>query len=205
MSTSLPRKPGRPAKPPDAPPAPYRRLCEEDFARLFAAVAQHGSLSRAIREELPGRPASSVYAAIRGDALGLQVRLREAEQQHRDVILSEIRRRAIEGVDTPITFRGEICGYTKTYSDKLLEHYARHFLPDWIDKRSVSDVTTHGDASEPGIWSISASEALSLPADLRRDLVRVLEWLKANRAQHVAELPALEHEPYDLDEVAALA
>jgi hypothetical protein len=54
----------------------------------------------------------------------------EAEQEAADRLEREAWRRAVEGVDKPITYQGEVVGYTKEYSDRMLELLLKAHRPE---------------------------------------------------------------------------
>ena len=47
-----------------------------------------------------------------------------------DAIEAEMRRRAIEGVQKPVFYKGEVCGYITEYSDTLLAMLANGYMPE---------------------------------------------------------------------------
>lgn len=57
----------------------------------------------------------------------------DADDMARDKIRAELRRRAIEGIDKPITVAGER-EVVKEYSDRLLERMASANLPEYREK-----------------------------------------------------------------------
>ena len=87
-------------------------------------------------------------------------------------------------------------GFRKVYSDQALLALARHFIPEWLDKRSASDVRIHGAGEDSDIvFSLSYSLAERMPAQLRAALVPVLQWVREQRLQIVepAEPLLIEH------------
>ena len=54
----------------------------------------------------------------------------EAHDMACDAIEAEMRRRAIEGVQKPVFYKGEVCGYITEYSDTLLAMLANGYMPE---------------------------------------------------------------------------
>lgn len=65
----------------------------------------------------------------------------EAEQIAIDRLESEAWRRAVDGVDKPITYQGEVTGTYKEYSDRMLEILLKGHRPDKYVERSKIEVT----------------------------------------------------------------
>ena len=57
-------------------------------------------------------------------------KFREAERQAADVLEKEVRRRAVEGVEEPVFYKGEQCGTVRKYSDTLLIFATKGALPE---------------------------------------------------------------------------
>jgi transposase len=68
----------------------------------------------------------------------------DAEETAADKLELEARRRAVEGVDKPITFQGAVTGTYKEYSDKMLEILLKAHRPDKFVERNKVDVTVSG-------------------------------------------------------------
>lgn len=68
----------------------------------------------------------------------------EAEHTAADKLEREAWRRAVEGVDTPVTFQGRITATYKSYSDKLLEILLKGHKPDKYVERSKVDLNVSG-------------------------------------------------------------
>lgn len=195
MTKARPKTPGNAGE-----VRPVARILPAEWALLFKHVAVSGSLSRAIRDVFgPDRNAGSIGNAIRNDVL-LQKRLANAKQDFQASILAELRRRAMEGVDEPVYHKGDVVGFKKVYSDQALLALARHFIPEWLDKRSASDVRIHGAGEDSDIvFSLSYGLAERMPANLRAALIPVLQWCREQRLQIVepAEPLLIEAQPED--------
>ena len=65
-----------------------------------------------------------------------------------DDIESALRRRAVEGVDRPVFYRGEVCGHVKEFSDTAAIFLLKGRRPDVFRDRSESSVTVKTVAEE---------------------------------------------------------
>ena len=75
----------------------------------------------------------------------------EAREEAADVLEQEARRRAVEGVEAPVFYKGEVCGTVKRYSDVLLIFLLKGARPDKYRERY--EVTEDQDRSlvpDPG-------------------------------------------------------
>lgn len=68
----------------------------------------------------------------------------EAENVAADLLVDEAHRRAVEGIDVPVHYKGEVVGYTKEYSDQLLMCLLRAKRPDQFGNNvQVSGAISH--------------------------------------------------------------
>jgi hypothetical protein len=67
-------------------------------------------------------------------------RFAEAEQQAMDLLEKEAWRRATEGVDEPVFYKGEKCGTIKRYSDNVLMFLLRGGRPEKYRERFILPV-----------------------------------------------------------------
>ena len=70
---------------------------------------------------------------------------------YRESIEAEIKRRAIDGIDSPVFYKGELVHTTKQYSDRLLELHAKRHIPAYRDKQTVDHNVTGGVLVVPGV------------------------------------------------------
>jgi hypothetical protein len=61
-----------------------------------------------------------------------------------ETIRDEIRRRAIEGVDEPVFYKGDVVGHVRKYDSGLLQMMAKAHLPEYREKLEVT-----GDVQAP--------------------------------------------------------
>ena len=86
----------------------------------------------ALSPKLPKSPASTATITDSGfkeDAEYAEA-FKESHQEACDNIEAEMRRRAIEGVQKPVFYKGEVCGYITEYSDTMLAMLANGFMPE---------------------------------------------------------------------------
>lgn len=84
---------------------------------FFAALADGYSVSHAAR--LAGYSRRTVYD-YRQDEPAFKQAWDDALEDGADVFEDELRRRAVDGIDKPVFYQGEICGHVREYSDTLL-------------------------------------------------------------------------------------
>lgn len=65
----------------------------------------------------------------------------EAEQEAADKLEREAWRRAVEGIDKPVTFQGEITATYKEYSDRMLELLLKAHRPEKFKDRVSSEIS----------------------------------------------------------------
>ncbi|RKZ20174.1 hypothetical protein DRQ50_00010 [bacterium] len=74
---------------------------------------------------------------------------------YRENIEEEIKRRAMDGVDTPVFYKGELVATQKQYSDRLLELHAKRHIGAYRDKHTVDHNVTGGVLVVPGMAETS--------------------------------------------------
>ena len=82
-------------------------------------------------------------------------RVEEAVSEYRESIESEIKRRAMEGIDSPVFYKGELVNTQKQYSDRLLELHAKRHIPAYRDKHAVDHNVNGGVLIVPGVAATS--------------------------------------------------
>jgi hypothetical protein len=99
---------------------------------------------------------------------------RDAFDQGTDVFIEELRRRAVEGVEKPVFYQGQVCGHITEYSDGLL-------LAE-LQKRDPAYRPWHGASPKDDGFDLSRllreldgepSEAPAAPAPPANDRKRV--------------------------------
>ena len=105
---------------------PGARLSLNQTAFL-SAYAQTGIISKAA--EIAGIHRNNHRHWLKEDRDYVEA-FQEAHQEACDNIEAEMRRRAIEGVQKPVFYKGEVCGYITEYSDTLLAMLANGYMPE---------------------------------------------------------------------------
>jgi hypothetical protein len=103
-------------------------------ARCARAVGLHPSSMKRYRKDNPDYD-DEVEAAM---------------EDYRESVESEIHRRAIEGIDSPVFYKGELVNTEKRYSDRLLELHAKRHIPAYREKHTVDHNVTGGVLVVPG-------------------------------------------------------
>lgn len=106
---------------------------EDGKDRFLAAFARLGTVTRAAEECGLSRQAHYNWLA---EDENYALRFGQAKAEATDRILGEIRRRAIEGVDEPIFYKGQKVATVKRYSDVLLIFLAKGEMPDKFKDRN---------------------------------------------------------------------
>lgn len=99
---------------------------EAKQAAFLAAFSECGNISRAAK--IAGIERRSHYSWIK-DPIYAE-RFADAENQAVDTLEAEARRRAVEGIDEPVYYKGEVCGTVRKYSDTLLIFLLKGARPD---------------------------------------------------------------------------
>jgi len=108
-----PRKPARPTESTQSTPKKEPRWVKR-FLAQFAAI---GNVS--LSAQLVGIHRSTPYAEAK-DNPTFAAAWEEARETSADVLESEARRRAVEGVERPVFQNGKLVGHVQEYSDTLL-------------------------------------------------------------------------------------
>ncbi|MEK9661667.1 MAG: hypothetical protein VW644_08035 [Alphaproteobacteria bacterium] len=145
--------------PDDAPP---RRFTEIGAKRFLDELAETGSVCEAARRAR--MPRASLYRR-RADDPAFARSWDEALEMAYDLLHDEAMRRAIEGVDKPVFYRGEEVATVRQKSDRLLMFLMRAHRPERYDP---SFVRPH----EPGPEEIAEREAARERAKAMLDALR---------------------------------
>ncbi len=65
----------------------------------------------------------------------------EAQEEAADRLEEEARRRAVEGVDEPVFYKGKKCGAIRRYSDSLLIFLLKGVRPEKFKERSSTELS----------------------------------------------------------------
>ena len=84
--------------------------------------------------KVTGIDRSTHYKWLEGDP-EYQLNFAAADKQALDVLESEAYRRAVKGVNKPIYYKGQRCGYVREYSDSLLIFLLKGNAPEKYRER----------------------------------------------------------------------
>jgi hypothetical protein len=123
------------------PPQAKRSMAAEleEFSKLFRPLTnpkQRAFLTAYVRTiglhsamRLSGVERHDHYYWLKHDARYRET-FEEAQQMIADLIEDEVLRRAAQGNDTPVVYRGEITGWYKSYSDRLMLSVLKAIRPE---------------------------------------------------------------------------
>jgi hypothetical protein len=104
---------------------------------FFAAFSEVGNVKEAAK--LAGVSRMTVWRHKTSDP-DFAKKFADAEQEAMDVLEREAWRRATEGTDEPVFYKGDQCGTIKRYSDNLLMFLLRGGRPEKYRERFVLPV-----------------------------------------------------------------
>jgi len=119
---------------------PWRRFdarAQVTFLKTFALTGRIAESARAA-----GVSKQTVHDHRKKDEIFAEL-YEEAMDSYRDRIESEVHRRALVGLDKPVYQKGELVGYIREYSDRMLELLAKRHIMEYSDKLEIKQ-------SQPG-------------------------------------------------------
>ncbi len=131
------------SKKPVTPKSPYK-FDDDSMSRFLNNYMLTGQINTSCRAA--GISEETVRRYIRDNSNGFADLFAEAKGMFRDMIETEIQRRAIEGIDEPIIGgkdRDQVVVTVKRYSDRLLEFLAKRHIPEYREKQQL-DVNVAG-------------------------------------------------------------
>lgn len=117
------------------------RTSEKEASLLDAVVSSGGNVTEACKIASIGR--TTVFTWSKDDP-EFKARLNEAIDKGLDVLEDEARRRAVIGVDEPVFYKGDICGYVRKYSDTLLIFLLNGGKPEKYRQRWAGEISGTG-------------------------------------------------------------
>src|SRR3990170_2088581 len=114
---------------PEKEPGTTRRPWEAAF---IEALRQTANVSRAARMAGVGR--RTVYDRRKASE-AFREAWDDAREEAADLLEAEARRRAVEGIEEPVHYHGEVCGYVSRYSDTLLIFLLKAARPEKYRER----------------------------------------------------------------------
>ena len=121
---------------PDAPKKPERtgenyatvKLSDRKIKKFLSTLRRTGKVSFSARAA--GYADSSYMHKLKAADANFAKAWDEALNAAHDMLEDEAMRRAVEGVDKPVMYKGEVVAYEKEYSDQLLMFLLRGNRPD---------------------------------------------------------------------------
>lgn len=107
----------------------------------------------------------------------LQALKDEAKDLYRDKVSRAVHNRAIDGWLEPVFYKGELIGYIRKFSDRMLELQAKRYIPEYRDKAAV-DLSVAG-----GVLVVNSG-----------DIIDKEKWLVEQRKRRQIESHVVEQE-----------
>lgn len=104
---------------------------------FLAAFSECGNITKAA--EIAGLDRSRHYDWLKNDPEYAE-RFKDAEEQATERLESEARRRAVQGVEKPVFYQGQVCGTVTEYSDTLLMFLLKGIRPEKYKDRVSNEV-----------------------------------------------------------------
>lgn len=120
---------------------PWRRFdarAQVTFLKTFALTGRIAESARAA-----GVSKQTVHDHRKKDEIFAEL-YEEALDSYRDRIESEVHRRALVGLDKPVYQKGELVGYVREYSDRMLELLAKRHIVEYSDKLEIKQAQPGG-------------------------------------------------------------
>lgn len=131
----------------------YQKMFLDDFAK-------HGVMAQACR--VAGVDVS-LLRYWRKD-VAFEEAFQAAREASDDTLRYEVYRRAVEGVERPVYYQGEVVGHETVYSDRLLEFQAKARMPEYREKQQLE---VSGTFSVIDLLRISTSEPEATEGEFR--------------------------------------
>ncbi len=112
----------------------------------------------------------TVYDTCQRDP-AFKAQLAEAKDAGADVLEEEIRRRAVEGVEEPVYYQGEIVGHVRKYSDILLIFAAKAARPEKFRDNVHHEIT---GAVDHRVSLLDGRQPSEIEPARRREAARLL-------------------------------
>lgn len=107
---------------------------QENYEKFLAKLQETANVSESCAAIGIGR--TTAYEWKASDA-GFSRAWDQALECGLDALEAEARRRAFQGVEEPVFYRGEICGYVRKYSDSLIMFLLKAYRHQFRDRVQV--------------------------------------------------------------------
>jgi hypothetical protein len=119
----------------------YKKIRSPKKRAFLAAVARTGNVT--ISAEIADVARSAHYQWLEADPV-YAAAFEDAMEQAAQRLEAEARRRAEEGVEEPVFYKGKKCGVIRKYSDTLLIFLMKGAMPDKYKERTSTELTGAG-------------------------------------------------------------
>jgi hypothetical protein len=119
----------------------YKKIRNPKKRAFLAAVARTGNVT--ISAEIADVARSAHYQWLEADPVYVEA-FEDAMEQAAQRLEAEARRRAEEGVEEPVFYKGKKCGVIRKYSDTLLIFLMKGAMPDKYKERTSTELTGAG-------------------------------------------------------------
>lgn len=133
----------------------YKFLRHKKKNAFLAAYALCGNITKAA--ECATIPRMTHYDWLKSDE-AYAAAFEEAKQEACDHLEAEARRRAVEGTEKPVFYKGEECGTIREYSDTLLMFLMKGAMPEKYKDRVQSEITGQGGGPIVFAWEGDAGD-----------------------------------------------
>lgn len=154
-----------------------KRLNNNTKTQILELIEEYGTIGKAAK--MFGVALATLHRARKEDP-HFERDIQQALQLHRDKIDLEVYKRAMEGWDEPVYFQGQVVGYVKKKSDKLLQFYAKRHIKEYRESDSSGSINVNAG----GVLVLPAptrtveefeKEYLNLPRKVEHEVVSVQE------------------------------
>jgi len=175
----------------------------DEYLHALAETGRYGAAAAAV-----GCHYNSAYK-LRNENKEFATLCDEALELYRGRVAAEIHRRAIDGVDEPVYWQGQLVGYKRVYSDTLLLAHARARIPEYRDSGpggrttvNVSATATATAGAQAAVPTLDTRAMTREQRDALRVLVRTTQSALPSGAQDSA-LPSTDPVTHDVDAIEA--
>lgn len=145
---------------------PGAKISEDTWDMFFAAVTKYaGNVSRAC--ELQKITRTTVYDHRDADPV-FAARLEQAKQRGIDVMEDEATRRAVEGVDENVLYKGDVVDVKTTYSDTLVQFLLKGNRPEKYRERVTTENFNMNSESEAFTRKFAKLSDADIDAELKK-------------------------------------
>lgn len=124
-----------------------------------AEIAQHGQRQKAADAVLINYQTAAKH--LRDDKVFLQM-FEEALRKYREALVSEMKRRGVDGVERKVFYRDVHIDTVKEYSDNLLTKLVNRYCPEFRDQTKVENTNLNVDFGAADIQQLTTEQRAKL-------------------------------------------